>query len=143
MAQAISLRAKRRVDLLATDAGKLALQIADDPVTLCEMAFDLTAAQREPLGIREESEFLERFDGDTWEDFTGAVVEAMIDFFPPARREPLRIIWARRRANLDRAAAEVTRRATNEQTLSMIDQETDRALAEFDRRLKELGTIRS
>lgn len=143
MAQAIQLRTRRKVDLLATDAAKTAAQVAADPLALAEIAFDISHAERQSLGLGEESDFLARWDGDCWLDLIDATVEALIDFFPPSRRQALLAIWRRQKAAENRVLQKMTERATSDGTLAMLDRQADQALQEFERKISELGTIRS
>lgn len=143
MAQAIALRATRKVDLLATDAGQVAMDLANDPVRICEVAFDICAKQRATLSILEESDFLNRFDGDTWDSLLDATIEAIIDFFPPARRDPLTKIWNRRRAVQNKMQADIAKRVGDEATLETMDKAASEAMQQFNQKLDELGAIRS
>jgi hypothetical protein len=143
LAQARDLRANRKVDLLATDAAKTATQVAGDPIALCEIAYDISAAQRATLGIATEDAFLGRFDGDSFADLFDATVEAMVDFFPPGRREALKAVWLRQRMATARAERQVTESIAKPGMLDAIDRATTKALEEFDQKLSELGAIRS
>jgi len=143
LAQAIQLRAKRGVDLLASDSGKTAMQVAGDVAALCEIAYDISAMQRGQLGIVEESDFLAAFDGDSWQDLIDATVEGIIDFFPSSRRTAVAEVWRRQKLAANRAAEQVTKRVMEPATLDMMDREADKALEEFERKMSELGAIRS
>jgi hypothetical protein len=105
LAQAIQLRSKRGVDLLASDSGKTAMQVAGDVAALCEIAYDISAVQRGQLGMAE--------------------------------------VWRRQKLAANRAAEQVTKRVMEPSTLDMMDREADKALAEFNRKMNELGAIRS
>lgn len=143
--QAIKLRTTRKVNLLQSDFSAVAKQLSDDPVLLAEIAYDIADRQRAELSppITEEDQFLSRFDGDTWDDFVEASNEAIIDFFPPARREALMKIWRRRRATMDRTIAEAAKVAESEEVLQKIDREGDKALEEFRKRVDAIGAIQS
>lgn len=143
LAQAVALRTKRKVDLLASDSGKTAMQLAADPIALVEVAYDVTNKQREEAGIVEESQFLELFDGDSWQDLLDATVEGIIDFFPSSQRTAIGEVWRRQKSATSRATGEVAKRLALPGTLDAMDREADRAIAEFHKKLDELGTIRS
>lgn len=143
LAQAIQLRTKRKVDLLASDSGKTAMQVAGDVAALCEIAYDICEQQRTQLGIVEESDFLTAFDGDSWQDLIDAVVEGIIDFFPNSRRTAIAEVWRRQKQAANRAAEEVTSRVLKPGTLDMMDREADKAIAAFQQKLDELGSIQS
>lgn len=143
LAQAIQLRTRRKVDLLASDSGKTAMQVAGDVAALCEIAYDVCETQRTQLGIVEESDFLACFDGDSWQDLIDATVEGIIDFFPSSRRTAIAEVWRRQKQAANRAASEVTSRVLQPGSLDMMDREADKAIAEFHKKLDELGSIQS
>lgn len=137
LALAMSLRADKILDLLGTDSAPVAMQVAGDPVKLCEVAVAICGQ----TGNAEQ--FLASFDGDTFQDLFDATVEAMIDFFPKGRREALMALWTRQRRTRQTAESQVMPRLSQSGAMDAIDREADRALAEFDKRLAELGEIRS
>jgi len=141
--QAMELRNRRKVDLLATEAAKTAAQLSQDPIGLAEVAFDICAAQRGQLAITEESDFLARFDGDSWSELLEATTEAIIDFFPPSRREALTTIWRRQKNAEHRIFERMNQKLADGKALQALDTEADQALELFERKLGEIGQIRS
>ena len=131
-ADAIRLRQSRKLDLLGTNAAKLPSELSADPVACLELAYDLTAKQRQAAGIGEESQFLERFGGDDVHGLIDAVVEAIIDFFPSSRRAALTTVWKRQQGVTARMEAAMLARVNDGTTLASLDQAADRAMSEFD-----------
>ena len=138
-ADAIRLRQTRKVDLLGTNAAKLPSELSADPVACLELAFDLTAKQRQAAGLVEESQFLERFGGDDVQGLIDAVIEAIIDFFPSSRRAALTTVWKRQQGVTARMEAAMLAKMNNETTLASLDQAADKALSEFDRAIALLN----
>jgi len=143
LAQAISLRQLRKLDLLGTDAAKTASEAAGDPIVLVEVGFILTAPQRAAHNppLVEESDWLALFDGDTCQETFDAVMESIIDFIRPDQREALRLVWTRQKEQAKRAAKQINQRIAEPKTLSKIDQQADAALEEFERRMDAIGPM--
>lgn len=131
-ADALRLRTTRKVDLLGTNAAKLPSELSGDPVACLELAFDLTAKQRAQSSITDESDFLSLFSGDEVADLIDATIEAIIDFFPPSRREAIRLIWNRQKGATARTETAMMNRLNDERTLASLDQAAAKAMSEFD-----------
>lgn len=138
-ADALRLRSQRKIDLLGTNACRLPSELQGDPVKICELGFDVAKKQRESLGITTEDEFLSRFDGDTFQDLLDATIEAIIDFFPPGRREMVAKVWNRQKTATAKTESAMMDRLSNPETLATIDQAADQAMTEFDSAIRLLG----
>ena len=144
--QALDLRAKKTVDLLGTDVAKAAMEASKDPVLMVELAYYLTADQRATLGepIADDLAFMDRFDGDTWGDLIDATMEALIDFIPPQQRPALQKLWGMQKAATARGNQHIVQKVAGPEMMDQIDAKVTKALADFDRELRESGpTIRS
>lgn len=77
-------------DGVATD---LLDRLACDTYLLVDVLFELVRPEATANGITAE-DFAEALDGDALEDATNALLEAVIDFFPGAKRRALRAMLA-------------------------------------------------
>ena len=66
------------------------LTVSLDPVKICRVVFSCVERQVEAHGLT-EGEFYESMDGDSWEASAEAMLEAYINFYPPRRREMIRL----------------------------------------------------
>jgi hypothetical protein len=62
--------------------------LANDPISLCNVLFAIVKPQADALGVTDE-QFGEALLGDSIADATDALIQAIIDFFPKARRSLL------------------------------------------------------
>lgn len=96
------VRALTGVDLLTVTDGKLFGQLADDPVTLCNVLFALCRDQCEKRSVTDE-QFGCAMAGDAIEAATTALLEELVDFFPKGRRQVLQKALARAKAMQEKA----------------------------------------
>lgn len=80
------------IDLMELVEGGLLERIAGDPVLLVDLLYALCGDDAAALG---DQAFGRSFDGDVIEQAQRAFVEAVIDFFPPAKRETLRRLMSK------------------------------------------------
>lgn len=85
------VRAELDLDLLEVADGKLFDRLQQDPVLLCNLLYVLCRDEAEKQNVSEEA-FGEALVGDAIDRATGALVEALCDFFPSRRRTILRKI---------------------------------------------------
>lgn len=127
-----------QLDLLAVADGKLLTELSDDPLLLCNVLYVLCEKQCEAIGVSDE-QFGEGLAGDAIADATKALMEELVDFFPPGRRE----ILSRALAKVQQAQAMALKRAEKCMQDSRIDdlvtKELDKAEAEFESRLASLS----
>jgi len=76
------------VDILDTVNGGLTDKLIDDPILLCDVLYVLCSQQAEKDGVSDE-QFGERMAGDVIERATSAFLEALVEFFPLAKRRVL------------------------------------------------------
>lgn len=96
------VRAIAKVDLCQIGTHAVDAQLAD-PVTLVDAIYAICQPQAQKAGITDE-QFGQGLAGDVIEQATAALLEAVIDFFPSARRPTLRAM--RDKGEEIRAAAE-------------------------------------
>jgi len=77
------------VDLLDAVDGNLLERLVADPVLLCDVIYCLCRPQAEKSGVTDE-DFGRAMAGDALEAATGALLEELADFFPPAKRRLLK-----------------------------------------------------
>lgn len=125
------------VDLLEVFDGKLMAQLAIDPVLLANVLYAVSKPQADERGVSDE-EFGELLAGESIERATEALVQGIIDFFPPARRSVLERLW-RATSRADAEAVKLAQAKLSDETIDtairrMIreaDDEIDRELSKF------------
>lgn len=98
------------IDIMAKDGS--GISALADPVNLCEALWCLCRNQAETRNITEE-EFFKSFHGDCIVDATSALMDAIADFFPQARRVLLQRVKAISET-ADRAIMEEAEKAITE-----------------------------
>jgi len=117
------VRAVCGVNLYEAIDGNLFAKLAGDPVALVDVLYVVCKSQADSRGINAE-EFGRALAGDSIEKASDALIEAIIDFFPKARREVLRQIAAK----LATVQAKVATRAKAIIESPELDRAVDRAL---------------
>lgn len=113
------------VDLLAVlDKPQSLIDLAGDPVRFVDVLYVVIKPQADQVGISDES-FGESLDGETVEAATDAFLEALVDFFPGARKTTLKRVLDRAKSTARSAEAALTK-ALDDGT---IDQAISEALA--------------
>jgi membrane-bound ClpP family serine protease len=120
------------------DDTQLIERLLDDPVLFATTLWAVSKPQAVERGINEE-QFAELLVGDVTANAVTALIEGIIGFFQPPRRDLLRQLWTKlvvtREAAVELAKTKVTSPA--------MDQAIQRAMAamsdEIDRKLNELG----
>jgi hypothetical protein len=77
------------VDLLEVIEGKLIEELMSDPEKLVNVIHAVCEPEAKAAGVTDE-QFGERLTGDAIDGATAALMEALVDFFPRARRETIR-----------------------------------------------------
>lgn len=72
-------------DLLSEDVGEMVGRLAVDPVTLCDVIYVMVADQAERNSIT-DIDFGESMAGDAIGSATEALLEEIVNFFPPRKR---------------------------------------------------------
>lgn len=136
IARARQLAGVNLLDVL--DDPGLIERLLDDPVLFATTLWAVSKPQAAERGISEE-QFAELLVGDVAAQAVTALVEGIIGFFQPPRRDLLRQVWAKLVATRE-AAVELARTKV---TSPALDQAIRRAMeetsAEIDRRLSALG----
>ena len=77
-------------DLLSEDVGEMVGRLAVDPVLLCDVIFILVSDQAARNNITAE-DFGESMAGEAIGKATEALLDEIVDFFPPRKRKVLRM----------------------------------------------------
>ena len=77
-------------DLLSEDVGEMVGRLAVDPVLLCDVIFILVSDQAARNNITDE-DFGEAMAGEAIGKATEALLDEIVDFFPPRKRKVLRM----------------------------------------------------
>ena len=77
-------------DLLSEDVGEMVGRLAVDPVLLCDVIFILVSDQAARNNITDE-DFGESRAGEAIGKATEALLDEIVDFFPPRKRKVLRM----------------------------------------------------
>lgn len=79
------VKAELGIDLLAVENKTLWMKLIDDLMLLGDLASILLQEQIKTKGLNEEG-FAKRFAGEGLENFCQALLQAIVDFFPPRKR---------------------------------------------------------
>lgn len=82
------------VDLLEVIGGDLAERLSTDPILLCDVLFAVCKPEADQRSVSDE-EFGRGLAGDAIDAATGALLEALVDFFPKLRRGLLKTALGR------------------------------------------------
>jgi hypothetical protein len=118
------------IDLLQVLEGSLLERLANDPCLLCDVLFVLCQPQAQAVGVS-DMQFGEALAGDVLDQAAQAFLEALVDFFPQARRQVLREALKKLRALESRAAGAAVQRIQSDVADRVLDEE----LARIDREL--------
>jgi hypothetical protein len=113
------------VDLLEVVGGKLLEQLAEDPVLLCDVLFALCKPEADAKQVSDE-DFGRAMAGDTIEQATTALLEALADFFPGRKGELLK----QAAAKLDQLQARVLDHAGERLTSGELETQIEAMLAQ-------------
>ena len=116
------------VDLLEVVGGKLLEQLAEDPVLLCDVLFALCKPEADAKQVSDE-DFGRSMAGDVIEQATGALLEALADFFPGRKGELLK----QAAAKLDQLQAKVLDHAEAKLTSGELEAQVEAMLSEHER----------
>ena len=90
-------------DLLDVAGGDLLCRLASDPILLCDVLYVVVKPQADAEGVSDEA-FGQALGGDALEAATTALLEALSDFFPSAKRRVLQKALVKLRALENRVA---------------------------------------
>ena len=90
------------------DEPQMLADLSGDPIQFVDMLYVLVQPQVKEYGLTDE-QFGESLAGDSIEAATNAFLEALVAFFPPARRAALRKILDRATDHLARQESELKR----------------------------------
>jgi len=122
------LKRDLEVDLMtiAEQGDDLLGKLASDPVLLVDALWVVCRDQAEADGIGDEA-FAGRLGGDSLDEAIMALMEAIADFFPKARRQMLRKMLAKAREAESRLLDQINQKLDSEE----MDAEIDRQLASY------------
>jgi len=133
------------VDLLGALDGTLLQRLAGDPCLLCDVLYVLVQDQCTAQQVSDE-QFGEGLAGEAIEHAGTALLEELVDFFPPAKRQILRDVLARLDDLQEKTAAAATERIKGpamEQALAALlsraDAEMELAIADLVRPQSDSG----
>ena len=127
----ISINEVRRVkklaglDILDLDQGKALQRLANDPILLVDVLWILCEEQAEKHGMTDE-QFGRAFRGNTIEDATDALFEALVDFFPPQRQHLLKKVMEAAKTMGQKERALVETYLDSPALTEMMDQELEK-----------------
>jgi hypothetical protein len=107
-------------------------KLADDPVMMMDVIYVCCRPQMDAKGVSVE-DFSDSITGDTIEQASKALVDAVVDFFPRSKTEVIRESLALR----DKMMMRIKNKAMKELT-SMSDKDMDRAVEKL---LEKLGDV--
>ena len=82
------VRSLCNVDLLKVVEGTLLMELANDPILLCEVLYALCHEEAKAKSVS-DVDFGKAMAGDAIERATEALLREIFDFFPPAKRDVL------------------------------------------------------
>ena len=82
------VRSVCNVDLLKVVEGTLLVELANDPILLCEVLYALCHEEAKAKSVS-DVDFGKAMAGDAIERATEALLREIFDFFPPAKRDVL------------------------------------------------------
>ena len=82
------------INLMDAIRGDLIKEVSDDPIYLADLIFYICKPQADELKISDE-DFGSALAGDAIQNATDALLDELIDFFPPGKRQVLRKAWTR------------------------------------------------
>lgn len=129
---ALSVRRVRvalNVDLLTILGGELSQKIQHDPVLLVDVLWAICQTDAEQRKISVE-QFVDRFFGDALSDATAALLDAVIEFFPKAKREPMARLMVKARTAEHLAVEELDKQIDALDVSDIVRREISRRLAE-------------
>jgi hypothetical protein len=128
------------VDILSDGEG--IDRLINDPVCLCESLFIICKEQCKDRNLNEE-EFYSIIVGDVLGDAALALSNAIVDFFPKARREVLKKSLEKNRAIQEVLYQEIGKQVDSISTDIAIDSEELRVLIQKDIHLKNLEILQT
>lgn len=115
-------------DLLSDEIGEMVGRLSTDPVLLCDVIFVLVMEEAETRSVTDVN-FGEAMAGDAIENATQALLEEIVEFFPPKKRHVLRIALDRMAEAevllLDRAEKAILGRTTESIVEEIIRKESE------------------
>lgn len=115
-------------DLLSDEIGDMVGKLSTDPVLLCDVIFVLVMEEAEKRSVTDVN-FGESMAGEAIEHATQALLEEIVEFFPPKKRHVLRIALDRMAEAevllLDRAEQAILGRTTESIVQEIIDKESE------------------
>ena len=117
-----TIKTTLEIDLLDDKVHEVLQRIADDVVLAVDVLYLAVQEQLDAAQIS-DIDFGKSLGGDCLNEAVGALVQALIDFFPnPAKREFLQRLWEKSQKHMDK---------TNQKMLSMLeDDRVNQALTE-------------
>ncbi|HBJ34223.1 MAG TPA: hypothetical protein DDZ51_05545 [Planctomycetaceae bacterium] len=101
------VRELTNIDLLAIlDRPQMLNDLAGDPVRFVDVLFVIIKPQADSLDVSDE-QFGEALDGSAIESATDAFLEALVDFFPGARKATLQKVLSRAKETNAKAEAKL------------------------------------
>lgn len=135
-----AVRDELKIDLVDSK-GTTFSQLADDPITLVDVLWVICREQASAAGITDE-QFGRALVGDPIEQATGALLDAICDFFPQAKRKLLAMMRERdkviRDKGMELAIAKISDPALVDRAIAAMEAEMEAAIKSHLTRLSSV-----
>jgi hypothetical protein len=126
------------VHLLEAIDGDLITRLSTDPLLLGDVLFAICKPQADQQQITDEA-FGEGLAGNSIDDATGALLEALINYFPESRRRLLRKAAEKQKAAESKLMIAAEKRLDDPRFQAFLDDLEKKTAEEFDRKLQTLS----
>lgn len=133
-------RVQDRTGILLTDAADTDLveRLYNDVIMLCNVLYAVSVPQAKERDIDAES-FGELLAGDTIDKACESLMQGIVDFFRPGRRQAVTKIWTAAKMIEQERIKLLDEKLTDETLESLIKKKMNEASNEIDKRLAALG----
>ena len=114
------VRSLCNVDLLKVVEGTLLMELANDPILLCEVLYALCHEEAKAKSVS-DVDFGKAMAGDAIERATEALLREIFDFFPPAKRDVLLKLEEKHRQMQQKMVEVATKRLESPELMKKIE----------------------
>ena len=114
------VRSLCNVDLLKVVEGTLLMELANDPILLCEVLYALCHEEAKAKNVS-DVDFGKAMAGDAIERATEALLREIFDFFPPAKRDVLLKLEEKHRQMQQKMVEVATKRLESPECMKKIE----------------------
>lgn len=130
---------EEKLDLTRSDSGDAMLRLHDEPLLLSRVLYLLLAEEIERRGISPE-DFANGLHGESLEKAADALMEGVMDFFPPSKRAAVRTHVRRTKEVQAKLARRAVAKMESPELEALAEQAVDRAIAETFRLIGSSST---